>query len=136
MPPFRVPIGLIILLAELPAKGPAPGETGECQWLLLSFGISKECWPGCQDTGSSSQTGHWLACDLERVTSLLYLYVPYGDVATFPCLLVLHPDYCYFVAAATIIIASPAVISIPIITPIPLIPDAKGEDNVSCKYST
>lgn len=64
---------LTILLAELPLQGPAPGEAGECQRLLFRFGVSKECWPDCQDTQSSSQTSHWLACDLERVTSLLSL---------------------------------------------------------------
>lgn len=50
--------------------------------VIAFFGIViKECWPGYQDTRSSSQAGHCLECDLERVTSLLSaVLLPYGDV--------------------------------------------------------
>ena len=49
-------------------------------------------------------------------------------------LLILYSDYCYFVTAS-IIIPIIVVISILIITPIPLIPAPKGKDNEYYKYS-
>lgn len=50
--------------------------------VIAFFGIvMKECWPGYRDTRSSSQAGHCLECDLERVTSLLSaVRMPSGDV--------------------------------------------------------